>query len=385
VFALEQLMQLVRPSFVVLDTSTLGNLSRDYWSQSVESRDKARTFVKRTKDESIYVTVTLTQFIELLRHENEVVARERYRFLQKLPLVAWPRPYDQNWCPGHALDILTRELHAVVNGGIREWARIVEYVRKDIWQTGVGSEMFPDDESQWPALRSETQHGQRKEQRVASIVRVNLDDIRELTIAEVRRLPTNRLASTRQIVSEMTRQIERHGDRRIEQPIELAHAFANELQGDLDQIVATGGDLVQGVCTHFGVPIEIVTDNLTINHLGQLAVYVKQLAHISKQLRPQAVVDIRNVPLESMPSYVIRYRLADIQRTADRVSGSDVGDNHIASFVLYADAVEVDKRTNEYLKQIQNADPLIGALMGNFFRTADYSEIPDRFKKGAWG
>lgn len=68
-----------------------------------------------------------------------------------------------------------------------------------------------------------------------------------------------------------------------------------------------------------------------------------------------------------------------VQRKAERVSGSDLGDGHIAMLTFYADAVEVDKRTREFLSQVRRADPTLGSLMCTFFSSSDYAEIPNRF------
>src|SRR5262249_22119804 len=146
---------------------------------------------------------------------------------------------------------------------------------------------------------------------------------------------------------------------------------------DITQIEAAGGDLIQRMLEYHGVPEDLVTDDMTVGDIGQLAVYIKQLAHLSKHLQPRTSVTIHDVPPETLPSYVVEHKLARIQRTAARVSGSDLGDCHIAPLAMYADGVEVDKRTREYLTQLQRAWPAIAALMGHCFRTADYAEVPD--------
>ncbi|HLQ45231.1 MAG TPA: hypothetical protein VK137_10915, partial [Planctomycetaceae bacterium] len=66
-----------------------------------------------------------------------------------------------------------------------------------------------------------------------------------------------------------------------------------------------------------------------------------------------------------------------------RVSGSDLGDGQLAVLVLYADAVQVDKRTSHYLEQIKRRNPDLGDLMCPFFKESDYSKIPDRFRQSA--
>ena len=194
-------------------------------------RDKARTFVARLRDRSVYITFTLTHMFEVLRHQDESVVRDRLGFLQELPFIAWLRPYDRNWFPGGILDLLRRELHAVVHDEKRDWRAIVDHVRTDLWETGVGSEMFVDDDRLWSVVRTESQRQQRNERYVASVARTDPGNANDLTVGEARQLPkrpkAQRLAFMRRFVATMKVQLEQHGDQRLEATQEVAAAFAN--------------------------------------------------------------------------------------------------------------------------------------------------------------
>src|SRR5438477_7954938 len=131
-------MHLARPQFIVLDSATLGKASRDYWNPDKMLRVKARTFVARLRERGVYVTFTLTHVLEVLRHQDESVVRDRLAFLRQLPFIAWLRPYDRHWFPGGMPDLLRRELHAVVHDGKCDRRAIVEHVRMDLWETGLG-------------------------------------------------------------------------------------------------------------------------------------------------------------------------------------------------------------------------------------------------------
>jgi hypothetical protein len=45
---------------------------------------------------------------------------------------------------------------------------------------------------------------------------------------------------------------------------------------------------------------------------------------------------------------------------------------------MYADYVEVDKRTFEYLSQLRRRNPRFVGLIHEFFKSSDYAEIPGR-------
>ena len=63
--------------------------------------------------------------------------------------------------------------------------------------------------------------------------------------------------------------------------------------------------------------------------------------------------------------------LHQIQQSADRVAGSDLGDTSLACLSMYADATEVDKRTAEYLNRVQRNGSPISDLIGPVFKTTE--------------
>lgn len=374
-------MSLARPVLVVLDSATLGKASRDYWSSDTACREKAHRFVARLQERGVFIALSFTHVIEVLRHENDAIVRDRLRFLQGLPLIAWLRPYDRTRSPGGIPDLIRRELHAVVHDGKRDWRDIIQYVRADLWETGVGSEMFVDNHELWSAVRMEGQRQQLTEQYVASVARTDPGNINSVTVAEIKGLPkrpkSERKSYMRQFAAIMNSQLKQHGDKRLINSRQAAAAFAGDTLNRIDQMETPDGDILDRILEYYGVPHDLVEDHMTVGDIGQLAVYIERLSVLSKDLCPRAIVTVHEVPPDTLPSYVIERGLRKIQRKADRVRGSDLGDSDIAPLVLYADGVEVDKRTHHYLKQVQRACSGISSLMGYFFRSSDYADIPD--------
>jgi len=138
-------------------------------------------------------------------------------------------------------------------------------------------------------------------------------------------------------------------------------------------------DLCEALIANAGIPAELVGRDTTVEEIGELAIYVAQLKTIGRRLRMVKKFTPLDIPITALPAYVLERRLAARQQQAQHVSGSDLGDGHLASLVLYADAVQVDKRTHNYLKQVKREDPAIGSLMCPFFKEGDYSKIPSRF------
>jgi len=376
---------LATPRIVILDSSTLGKVSRDYWGPERSCRDEARCFLARLQDLGVFVTFTLTHISELLRHGNEQVVRDRLAFLRTIPLIAWLRPYDRSWFPGGPPDLLRRELHAVVHGSARNWREIVDNVRPQLWETGVGSEMFVEDDKFWSAIRSEAERQHKVETYVASVARTDPGQIMDMKLCDVVRLPKRPRedwdAYLRRFARVMQEQIEHHGDRRFDSSREAAVDFADKLLEDMKAIEEMGGDPVQRLLEFHDVPAGSVSPEMTIGEVGELAVWGRRLEILATRLRPPVTVSIRNVPQDTLPSHVLERRLASIQIKAERVSGSDLGDVHVAPLVFYADGIQLDRRIQEFLNQVRRDEPKLASLMGQSFRSSDYSQIPRLFDK----
>jgi hypothetical protein len=159
----------------------------------------------------------------------------------------------------------------------------------------------------------------------------------------------------------------------------MASHFAENTIRQVETFEAAGGDPIQQMLKDYGVPTELLRPEMTIGELGELAVYIKQLQLISEDLRPSVQVTVRDVPPETLPSYEVQHRLSRLQKLAPRVSGSDHGDGYLAMLVLYADAVEVDKRTFEYLQQVLRGNSGMKSLVGQLYRASDYSNLESQF------
>jgi hypothetical protein len=251
------------PKMVALDSATLGKVSRDYCSKDVSSREKARSFLTDLRDLGAFVAFSGYHVGELLRHGDEQLARDRLRFLRSIPSVAWLRPYDHNWFPGGILDLFLHELHAVAHGSARNWQAIVDEVRANLWETGAGSEMLPEDDWCWAIIRREFIRLHEKEKYIASIDRTDVGQCKDMKISEALRLPLRPKEEQdgymRWFVREVQEQLNQHGDKRLDNSHEVAISFADSIMQDIGVIDEMEGNLVQRIAEWGGVPYECVS------------------------------------------------------------------------------------------------------------------------------
>jgi hypothetical protein len=373
------------PKIVVLDSSTIGRVSKDYWSTEKSDRDKAHVFLERMKELGIFIAFTWTHVSEIIRHGNVQVVRDRRKFLHNLPLIAWVRPYSNHWFPGSFVDVLLRELHAVVYGSAGTFTEIVEEVRPKLWETGVGSEMFVDSDNFWSEIRFHSEFARERDKYVASVARTDPGQMKNIRLADVSKLPfrpkEEREAYAGQFMREIQEQIDQHGDKCFGYAREAAFDLANDALLRTQCYVKNDEESHRELLKSLGVPPEFVSPEMTISEIGALGVYAKKLSILASNLYPSIDLTMKEVPPDTLPSIVLDRELTEIQRKALRVSGSDLGDSSIVPLVLYSDGVEVDKRTYEFLSQIKYDGLSHDTIMRKFFRSSDYSQIPERFER----
>jgi hypothetical protein len=376
-------MNLAIPKIAVLDTSTLGRVSRDYWSSEGVLRDKARRFLTDLTNRGIYIAFTLTHICELFRHGDQEVVQNRLKFLRSIQLIAWMRPFNHTRFVGDMPDLLTRELHAVIHCSSHGWREIIQKVREALWKTGSGSDFFIQNDPFWSYIREKASSLLEHQEYVASVARADATGNHDITISALLKSPQRPKESwaeyARGLAERTRKQLDQHGDKRLTETGSIADRCAIDTLDRMRDLEKAGGNPVLRELEFRGVPLELIDSKTTVADAGELAIYAERLKQCAGKLNPPQEVSIVDVPIDRLPSYFLERKLASHQGNAERVSGSDLGDCLIAPLIFYSDGVEVDKRTFHYLDIIRGAHPALAELMMPHFRSTDYSEIPKRF------
>lgn len=376
---------LVTPKYVSLDTATLGRLAKDFWSGREQRRSEARHFIDELSELNVCIILSLTHLRELFRRECDQIVRDRFAFLARLPMIAWPRPYDRSWFTGAMTDIGAAELHSFVHDGVRGLAAIRDRVRENIWETGVGSDMFVADNEVWEPFIHQCRESLEKDRYVVSFSRTDPSGVNGRTIGEIKQeilvAPTDLDQCARRLAGDLAKQVRSSGDKNIKDVDQQALDFAIQTRNRVRAMLDRGEEFTSQVCEHFGVPECLANDDMTLGELGELGTLTEKLNVIGRNLRPPVEVNLLDVPPESLPMLTFDRALHQIQQSADRVAGSDLGDASLACLSMYADATEVDKRTAEYLNRVQRSGSPITHLIGPLFKTTEPSMLLPRIRE----
>lgn len=376
---------IVQPKYISLDSATLGRLAKDFWSEHDQKRREARQFIDEMSELNICIIFSLTHLRELFRHECDEIVRDRFTFLARLPLIAWPRPYNRSWFTGAMTDIGAAELHSFVYDGVRGLTSIRDRVRESLWETGVGDDMFVVDNEVWEPFIQQCRESLEKDRYIVSFSRNDPSGVNGRTIGEIKQellvAPTDLDQRARRLASDLAKQVRSSGDKNIKDVDRQASEFAIQTRNRVRSMLDRGEDLTLQVCKLFGVPECLANDDMTLGKLGELGTLTEELKVLGRNLRPPVEVNLLDVPYESLPMLTFDRALHQIQQSADRVAGSDLGDASLASLSMYADATEVDKRTAEYLNRIRCSGSPISDLIGPVFKTTDPSMMLPRIRE----
>jgi len=103
-------MTLIRPRFIALDSSQLGDLARDSQAGDRSRHDAAGDFLSSFAANGCVLLLCWHHFEELLRHRNRDVVGKRISFFRSLDFVAWIKSArDDDPSPGGIVDILAFE------------------------------------------------------------------------------------------------------------------------------------------------------------------------------------------------------------------------------------------------------------------------------------
>jgi hypothetical protein len=93
-----------------------------------------------------------------------------------------------------------------------------------------------------------------------------------------RRTAEERAEFSKAFAIRMQRQLTEHGDKRLSEHDEISANFTRHAFREVEELNLSSNDLVAEICKHFGLPVEVATDEMTVGELGEFAIWNVRLA-----------------------------------------------------------------------------------------------------------
>lgn len=264
-------MELILPRFVAIDSSILASWARDAFSKDLKRQSCARDVQKSLLDANWIPIICLHHFIELARHSDLGLARQRVDFLKSFSQIAWfGKSYGSNIL-GAVVDIFEAEVAVVVAFPDIGLPSLRALVIGKLVQYGPPSniELLNDWEYLHPTIKAMA----TREQEIISIAHgkqsIHIDS-KIADLKKIRRIDRTAL-ETRPAPAEienLARDLMNRGDRRLIDPRRTAQDFLQMVSSHLSDSLNLEGTAHDIFLASHDVPQSDISDHTTVRQFG---------------------------------------------------------------------------------------------------------------------
>lgn len=369
---------LVRPKYIALDSSHLGQWAAAHMSPDASHRTIARRFERWLETSGHLPLVCLHHIAELASHENAAVAAMRLRFIASLPIVAWIGTLPERGV-GTVVTLFAEELRAALTMSTPEIGAIRDQAKRNLISVGTGAELLAVEPDLWLALRDEFVEQAEQARKVVAFTRVGTVDISKKPMAE---LLSGRLREGENLRRQLNlmegayaEDIRRRGDQRIADPAQLAKDFMGDVEEMARGLPMDTRAFVLGALARQGVTEQDITPASTVGEMLDLGLFRAKAAIVAE------AAGLEPAPLRAMrpnciPTWTVEQAIERHLPDLPRYEGGELNDTSLVCLAAYADVTSVDKRTLEGVRRLRQKQPGLARLLGRIVRAASFDQIP---------
>lgn len=371
---------LINSRLVTIDSSHWINLTKAARSASSAMREKAYAFPQRLLDRGYLLTLSWHHLEELLSIEDEAIAEARLAFIADLPHVAWVRSLDPAQALGSILDIAAAEVQAIA-AGAATLSEVRDRAKATLIRHGSGLDALEPGLWVWRALRPEFIKRNHAVRRLTAIAPAKFTD-GSATMASLlegrMRSPEESRAMLAAMAKALGREISDRGDRRIQDPQEVADEFFEEVADMAPWRASSVWDFIVQTSAMRGLDADEIKRDMTIDEIGEICVFRSKLRTVAEKLDRPWDDFRRSIRMEQCPHWVIEDSLARHRQQELRREGGDLNDGYLAVLAAYVDHLYVDKRQAETFRRATSKVAALKPLIGGVRKAANYFDIPDQ-------
>jgi hypothetical protein len=358
----------------------LGNLTRDWAFGNIRERQLVHDLLTRIEQADAFIFITFDHIQELIRHENDQVVDSRLRFLAQIPLLAWCSHYHGEMDLGGILDLGAYEIEAIENGGGSPSA-IRESVRAKLIRLGSGWELVNRNAEQWLAVRPLLIDRLAREREIASLTHRPLFEApgrKGMTVGELLALPVppehEFEMRGRYLKEQVVKKLAIQADPKLNDLMSTADRFVSLVASDKRAALGRAMHPFEFMIAQSGLDPESVSPEMDLAYVIEMMMLAKKSNAIREYMRrPHHRFRLTDDRLG--PSLELWRRLQKRMGALPRADGSNLADRYIASFALYLDFLQADRRTNEFVRQIQREQWDYGATLGAVFAAGTVAKM----------
>lgn len=372
---------LLKPVFVALDSSHLGDIARDRASIDGERVRVAEEFQRAFDATNNILLVSWHHIQELLSHQDERVIAERVSYLRSMPLIATIRSARGDDVVGGIIDILAFEIEAAFNTPTLNATQVREAVAPSLLRLGSGAGIIQSFLEAWPVMKLELAKRQERDREIVAISRSAFAEISHLKVVDLLR---GRLRPPEEIQRRLSAMhdslsddIKKRGDRRLSDAKAVSATFL-ETVWQFGTSTLTHDNPGLHILQTSGVDLSDIDETTTVGEVGALGVFRRKLQVINRLTQLPWDKLKATVSATRLPSQVVQCGVDRFRPDSKEWKGSDLNDTHLSCLAAYADVTYVDKRTREAVRIAKEKSPEFAMLVGRVEKAGHYSDIPSQ-------
>lgn len=368
----------IRPRFIALDSSHLGDIARD-WTAPHDGRKRcAEEFHRAFEASNCVLLLSWHHIQELLSHRDTQVIAERMAYLKSLPLVACVNSARGEDVIGGVIDVQAFEVRAAFGGPMLDPLAVRDLAAKDMFRVTSGADIVRPFVEEWPVIQAEFGKRQERDREIVAISRSPFAGVSHLKVVDLLRgklrAPDDIHRRLNVMHGALSRDITERGDKRISSAVNTSASFL-ELVGRFGAEVLNFDNPGLQILQANGIDLADIDENTTVGDVGALATFRSKLSVINRVTQfpwPKLKEKVRE---HRLPSRIIQSCIDKYRPDSDEWKGSDLTDTHLCCLSAYADVIYVDKRTHEAVRRARNKVPQFASLVRRVDKSGQYIDI----------
>ncbi len=370
----------IKPRYVALDSSHLGNWVRDHNSPNREARQTASRFEHWLEASGWVPLICWHHVAELLQIEDRGVAAERVRFLGARTALAWISDLYSGQIMGGVIDIHAAEARVAVDLPGASIAQVRQEVTRQLIRFGSGKDLFGPVPDEWLMFQSLFQADADQVRKLVAITRSDVLGFDDLQMKDVFKAGLRRGPELERRIELMTGSlaidIKLRGDRKLSDPHGLATEFMESVRQGAPAELENSKEFAIRLLASQGITEAEIDLEAHWSDMSRLGLFRSQLMSVAELTGFEGQELVRQVQMEQLPSWTILDALRRFSQAPSERKGSELSDAHLACLSPYVDLTMVDKRTKENLRRAESKVPELLRIMGRVEKAADYFDVP---------
>lgn len=368
---------LLSPRLIALDSAHYIQLIRDTNASNSTAIRQAKNFQEELTTKGYVPFFTFSHVAELLKYRDVSTVRNRVAFFQKLPAVAWTAKFEIPEMLGSPADVFAAEVTAAAAHPEMSVFDIRVAARKKVIKFGSGQDLMKPFLGEWQALQPHLIESERKNREIMALAGSKYLSNEQRRFDEFEKIQINSAQDSRRYLAEMQqmvgKDVKKYADKKLDRS-EFINEFFQEITSLGDEL-RNNENPTKRFLEYFGIEKEHLVGISSVDALGELATFFKQLELAARITGTDIVTLKKSASIKAIPSWIIQSLLRKHRDRELRRDGSELVDRHLACLAAYADITFVDKRTKENARRVTMKDPNFPRLVNRIEQAGVYTQV----------